>query len=650
MADEPKSKGEVPDHSLPELLTLLKDCGVRTIDDRTSNGRSGFPVPITLADGQSIVLSLPTPGPLSALDPSQIGVAIIDARGRVRRTWGIATRLNVFRNYSNMGDSPLANLLEMSHQGSYGSLYLDGYRYFSAGLESPESADLFLLVVNAQEERNAKRQASKNRRIANVMKRLGKVLTMNQQVQHIAIAAAHEIASCIELAAVLIWTADTSEDVLKLTASVGANRAGTNVLNRLSMDGGSSCVAEMVGSTRTNFFALAADEHVLTSELEAKFCYLRPGGVSVHPLVISDRLLGVIELIGRQEDTHFEEQQDLLQTIAEQFALALNAALMFEEFEKLATHDALTGIANHRYLQEFLHQRILEAARTGQELGAIMIDVDHFRSFNEEEGHDAGDEVLRLVAESIKSCVRPYDLAARYGGEEFTVVMPGSSGQTTLAIAERIRQRVESTVYRTRSGHERHVTVSLGCANYPNGSVDAADILKAADIALFEAKRSGRNQVVSYSGQTPFEGRREDLNLGAILAWIPDADRTVSEELYRRCLPDIVNLSAKLNLTPMQTAVLQALIRITPTFRRIRESDPLLLSRMAESEEFRLLAPSMLAYEQKFAELGSKIPLLARCWTALIAVIDGHGLPIADDPDQFDPEIITHLTHRRQAA
>jgi hypothetical protein len=100
----------------------------------------------------------------------------------------------------------------------------------------------------------------------------------------------------------------------------------------------------------------------------------------------------------------------------------------------------------------------------------------------------------------------------------------------------------------------------------------------------------------------------------------------------------------------MQTAVLQALIRITPTFRRIRESDPLLLSRMAESEEFRLLAPSMLAYEQKFAELGSKIPLSARCWTALIAVIDGHGLPIADDPDQFDPEIITHLTHRRQAA
>ncbi len=631
-------------------MTLLREYGVRTIDDRSSDGKTGFPVTVPLGDGQAIILDLPAPSPLNSLDPSQLGVAILDPNGLVRRTWGLANRLNLFRSNQSLLDTPIGNLLETSYQGSHGSLYLDGYRYFSSGLSNGDLTDAFLLVVNAQEERNAKRQASKSWRIANAMKRLGKILTMNQQVQSISVAAAHEIASATELAAVLVWNVDPHENVLRLAASVGANRAGTNVLSKLAVEGGSSCVAELVATTRNSFFTQEVDNHMMTCELEAKFCYLRPGGASVHPLVISDRLLGVLELIGRQEDSHFEENQELFQTIAEHFALALNAAIMFEEFEKLATHDALTGIANHRYLQEFLHQRVLEAARTGQELGVIMLDVDHFRSFNEEEGHDAGDEVLRLVADSIKACVRPYDLAARYGGEEFTVVMPGSSEQTTLAVAERIRQRVESLVYTTRSGRDRHVTVSLGCASYPNGGVDAGDILKAADVALFEAKRTGRNKVVSFSGQTAFEGRRDDLNLPALVAWIPDQDREASEDLYGRCLHDVVSLSTQLNLTGMQTAILQALVRVMPTFLRIRKSDPEMLARMLAAEEFRLLVPSLNAYDDRYDDKGNRTPLLARALAAIMAVIEGQGKPFADDPARFDPEIMSMVLRRKKAA
>lgn len=647
---EPRISITLPDHSIHELLTLLRDYGVRTIDDRSSDGKTGFPVTVPLGDGQTIILDLPAPSPLSSLDPSQLGVAILDPAGKVRRTWGLANRLNVFRSSQSLLDTPIGNLLETSYQGSHGSLYLDGYRYFSSGLANGELTDAFVLVVNAQEERNAKRQASKSWRIANAMKRLGKILTMNQQVQSISVAAAHEIASATELAAVLIWTVDPHENVLKLAASVGANRAGTNVLSRLAPEAGSSCVAELVATTRNPFFTPDVDEHMMTCELEAKFCYLRPGGASVHPLVISDRLLGVLELIGRREDSMFEENSELFQTIAEHFALALNAAIMFEEFEKLATHDALTGIANHRYLQEFLHQRVLEAARTGQELGLIMLDVDHFRSFNEEEGHDAGDEVLRLVADAVKACVRPYDLAARYGGEEFTVVMPGSSEQTTLAVAERIRQRVESIGYTTRSGRDRHVTVSLGCASFPNGGVDAGDVLKAADVALFEAKRSGRNRVVSFSGQSSFDGRRDDLNLPALMAWIPDSDREASEHLYGKCLHDVALLSAQLHLTGMQTAILQALVRVMPTYLRIRESDQEMLSRMLAADEFRLLIPSLNAYDDRYEEKGNLTPLLARALAAIMAVVAGQGKPFADDPAKYDPEIMSMVLNRKRAA
>ena len=98
--------------------------------------------------------------------------------------------------------------------------------------------------------------------------------------------------------------------------------------------------------------------------------------------------------------------------------------------------------------------------------------VDHFRIFNEEEGHDAGDKVLKMVTEVLKSCVRPYDLAARYGGEEFTIVMPGVSKEVTIAVAERIRAGIADLEFVSTSGIRRTITASLGCALYPQNASD----------------------------------------------------------------------------------------------------------------------------------------------------------------------------------
>ena len=115
--------------------------------------------------------------------------------------------------------------------------------------------------------------------------------------------------------------------------------------------------------------------------------------------------------------------------------------------------------------------------RTGQVLGLAMLDVDHFPSFNEEEGHDAGDEVLKIVADAIKSCLRPYDLAARYGGEEFTIIMPGSGREGTEAVAERIRSRIEAAGYVTKSwsrsprhGKRRLCDLSRCCSGRPHSA------------------------------------------------------------------------------------------------------------------------------------------------------------------------------------
>jgi diguanylate cyclase (GGDEF)-like protein len=118
-----------------------------------------------------------------------------------------------------------------------------------------------------------------------------------------------------------------------------------------------------------------------------------------------------------------------------------------------------------------------------------MVDVDHFRRFNEEAGHDAGDRVLKQVAKALATCVREYDLAARYGGEEFTLILGGVTADQAFAIAERARMAVEDL---------GGVTASFGCAVFPDVAFDAAGLLKAADQALYEAKRLGRNRTVVY--------------------------------------------------------------------------------------------------------------------------------------------------------
>src|SRR5262249_31058397 len=150
--------------------------------------------------------------------------------------------------------------------------------------------------------------------------------------------------------------------------------------------------------------------------------------------------------------------------------------------------------------------------------------------------------------DALKHCLRPYDLAARYGGEEFTVVMPGSNPDTSMVVAERIRERVQESSYMTRHGHERHVTVSIGCATYPRTAEDAASLIRAADSALYDAKRSGRNRTVYYSGKfvarVRHEGRVEKLD-----RWVADQDRPQGEHLLGMMGPIVAELARTLPLS-----------------------------------------------------------------------------------------------------
>ncbi len=282
-----------------------------------------------------------------------------------------------------------------------------------------------------------------------------------------------------------------------------------------------------------------------------------------------------------------------------------------------------------------------------------MVDVDHFRAFNEEEGHDVGDEVLRQVADALRDCLRPYDMAARYGGEEFTVIFPGMGSDDVLAAAERIRARVEAIVVGTAAGRERHVTVSLGTATYPLNAGDAPTLLRAADVALYRAKRAGRNRVEAFDGLYAGESKEPGVPREALDAWLDEEHRQEAEARVRRMAPELDRLSRRLALSTSQRALLDAMAYVLPV-HAAAVLDPDRRRRMEQAEEFRTLLPSLDALAERWdgggpqGLVGDRIPLLARV-LAVVACRDA-----GDEPDlqlgRFDPEILVLARELPQAA
>lgn len=617
---------------------------------------------LTLRGGLKVVLDLNEPALLSAQDPESVGLALISPKGKVKQRWGLASNLEILNPDSNPLDSELGPLIfGAQHEDQTSSIFLDGIRYFvSKVVRGRRVADVMLVLFKADAEQQALTTATIHARSAEMFRRIGKALAMHQTLNELAVLAVHEIASSAGLAGVMLWARTHHDERLLLRAHVGVNKQGVGALESLEPHERLSCAAEMVAHRRKTLFITNVHENVMASNLEAKICYLRPGSAGIMPLIVGDRLVGVLELIGREGDKTFVENRDAFEAIAEHLSLALNTCLMFESMERMASFDPLTGVANHRALQEFLTTRVAESERTGGMIGVAMLDVDHFRAFNEEEGHDAGDFVLKEVSKAIKEAVRPYDLPARYGGEEFSIVMPGLDLEYALEVAERVRRRIEKIEYISANGRLRHVTASIGVASYPQTAREPAALFKAADLALFKAKRNGRNQVVG------FEGVYEDGGASAadsepdtnwLAQWQTSEDAQLSEQYFAFCKPYVDVVSERLALSKAQRHILEQLIRVYPTYRRLmQQGSPDAMRQMELANEFRPLLPSLLTLKERFDGSGTmkmtgvKIPLLSRVLSVFLAMAEERGRPLIEDPGRFDPEVVSIVADVQRAA
>jgi two-component system, cell cycle response regulator len=179
----------------------------------------------------------------------------------------------------------------------------------------------------------------------------------------------------------------------------------------------------------------------------------------------------------------------MVQQFARHGALALNNAWRLEEVQRMAETDPLTGLANRRVFEKALEREIARASRTGQPVSLLMLDADHFKQYNDRFGHRAGDDLLQSLAHALVEHSRGFDTVARYGGEEFAVILPECSAEEAHAVAERLR--LVSSAVEGRSP----VTLSGGVATFPVHGRDSATLIEAADAALYESKRSGRDRL-----------------------------------------------------------------------------------------------------------------------------------------------------------
>lgn len=213
------------------------------------------------------------------------------------------------------------------------------------------------------------------------------------------------------------------------------------------------------------------------------------------PMMAYGEAVGLLTLNLPAAESLSESRRRLATTVAEHIALALANLKLQESLRRQSIRDPLTGLFNRRYMEESLEREMRRAGRARHPVGVIMLDLDHFKPFNDTHGHEVGDALLREVGAVLQRSIRGEDIACRYGGEEFILILPEASLRDSAQRAEQIRDAIRaiSVVHGTEAVGP--VTVSLGVAIYPEDGRSAESVLRSADAALYRAKAGGRNRV-----------------------------------------------------------------------------------------------------------------------------------------------------------
>ncbi len=275
-------------------------------------------------------------------------------------------------------------------------------------------------------------------------------------------------------------------------------------------------VRSIIGKGTIHYFAGAAPRDamdrwlmerklsLLVTDLsqDTRFKTLRAGNevrsVLAAPIVVERQLVGIVRLNGFEPQMFTVGDLRILEALSLMASLALENLQLLAKLQEGAVRDNLTGLYTRKFFDERLAEEILRAGRFQTEFCLLMMDIDHFKRYNDTYGHAAGDQVLIRFAQVLGRLVRPVDILARYGGEEFVLIMPQVTLDQAREMAEGIRQTIAAEVFQfgSESSMQEHVTVSVGLSNFPREATIASQLLRVADYRLYQAKEGGRNRVV----------------------------------------------------------------------------------------------------------------------------------------------------------
>lgn len=214
------------------------------------------------------------------------------------------------------------------------------------------------------------------------------------------------------------------------------------------------------------------------------------------PLISRGRLIGVFEIINKLGPEPFNQKDlELLQTLTDHAAIAIENARLYEKAQKLAVTDDLTGLSNSRHCDLFFKKALAEAKKQGRNLSVIFIDLDHMKEVDDTYGHLLGGQTLKEVGDRIAALVKPPDLASRYGGDEYVIILPFKGAAEAKSLAEAVRQKIEAEPFLTVHQLSCKLTASIGIAVFPEHGQTMDELLSKADKAMYQVKETGKNRV-----------------------------------------------------------------------------------------------------------------------------------------------------------
>ena len=295
-----------------------------------------------------------------------------------------------------------------------------------------------------------------------------------------------------------LWVFDEDSNEIALKAAVGFTVSPAEVIPNRMGEGISGGVLESGKALVVSDLERAG---LTAAPAERKY---RTKSFISYPITMRGRKIGVLNVADKAGDDKFDDVDlSLLEILGPQIAVALESAEWHEratQFQLMSITDPLTGLLNRRYLEERLTDELNRSARYNYSMSCLMIDIDDFKTYNDRNGHQAGDVALKITAHALKAALRSADVACRYGGEEFCILLPQTSLSEAGVIAERMRQRVAEREYPFgKSQPLGNVTVSIGISTLGKYIDTGEKVIAAADRALYTAKSQGKNRIEFYA-------------------------------------------------------------------------------------------------------------------------------------------------------